>query len=70
MATYEDYAGGVIPRSKLDMELDKMHNGVETHLTEIAQDLVNLSDLTPKLGLTNRHYRDVRDENPNMSSQR
>ena len=68
---YEDYAKQVSPRSKLNMQLDEMNRGVETHLSAIAEDLVNLSALTPLLGLKNRHYSDITTAYPgNLPSQR
>ena len=67
---FKDYADKIRPESKLDMILDEMNKGVEVHLTEIAQDMVKLDGLVPKLGLKNRHLSDIRSENHDVSAQR
>ncbi len=53
---YEDYAGRVESRSKLDHQLNP---GVDKHLTEIARELVNLDTLTAKLGLKSHVLTDL-----------
>ncbi len=69
MATYEDYASRVNPRSLLDQQLDEMNGGVEKHLTNIAVELVDMNTLTPALGLKPNRLRDIQDSRSTPSEQ-
>ena len=58
---YEEYASKVTPRSKLDQQLDSMNDGVDVHLTKIAEDLLNLDQLTAALRLKQIYLQDIQD---------
>ncbi len=59
MAAYEDYAGRINPRSKLKQMLDEVNRGTEVHLRKIAEELINLDQLTAELSLSHIMLLDI-----------
>ena len=55
---YEDFAQQV-SAAKLDLELDSMHDGVEKHLTAIAEMLRDGEDVGTALNLKRRELEDI-----------
>ena len=58
MHLYKDFARQV-SAEKLELELDSMHGGVETHLTAIAKKLDDWEDVGTALKLTRRELKDI-----------
>ena len=56
---YRDYA---IPKSKLDLVVDAMHNGNDEHLGAIAMKLQKLDELAAEFDLA-QHLHNLRDLN-------
>lgn len=62
-----------IPRdnlSKLDRELDYDHRGVDLHLSQIADSMLNWKNLAPLLKLTNVEMEDITYSNRDPALQR
>ena len=61
---YEDFARQV-SAEKLDLELDSMHDGVDRHLTDIANELEDWQQVAPYLNIRHRAVEDIIAKYPN-----
>lgn len=69
---YDEYVTR-IPRSnlsKLDRELDYDHRGVDLHLSQIADSMLNWESLAPLLKLTDVEMEDITYSNRDPALQR
>ena len=56
--SYEDFARQV-PAEKLEPELDSMHGGIDKHLIDIAEMLIDWEDVNTALNITDREMEDI-----------
>lgn len=68
---FEDYVSRISPASGVDQSrileqvLDEMNDGVDLHLNEIAEELIDEAEVAAKLGLKPRQLRDIQWKLPN-----
>ena len=65
-STYGDYAA-CVPRAKLQQKLDANSDGLNLHLYQIAELLVDWEQLAPYLRLTDSDVAEIKSDN-NQSS--
>ena len=66
---YEDFARQV-SATKLNLELDSMHGGVEKHLTAIAEKLRDWEEVGTALNLERSELEDIIEKYPNFPKKR
>ena len=59
---YEEFANQLAAPEKLDLELDSMNGGVETHLSKIAKQIYDFNDMAVALKIVPAEVRMIEEK--------